>query len=400
MAQAASPTPVEAPHPEVVGATALGGSRVGAHPGALAVVVLVAAVLGATAIALAGGGASARSWGQLVTFLVILLLLLPMAPGGVQVPRPVLACAALAAVLGVTLRLTALDISGSSFIVAQLKEDKLQADAKILRDRMRSAAASKAPVHVGTISRQITRADEAQEILKSDPSVWGVAWGTPRWTSVSLRGSPPLSTASLPQGSYARRVLERRGIKPQQIIVSVPMIGLSDAKLPATGQFLGRLAQVWPSYPGALVDVSATDSLEIELRSLGSLKAAWTSNAHRALPMWMTGTLHLVRAISGPELEEGELRCALRAFEAALAQLRPGDNRPLEVAILNNLAVATLYRAGVDLGGKQSRRQAQAIFARVTGKGRAKKNAGGEGVRVAAANLRASKGLPPVRLRP
>lgn len=399
MGQAASPAPVQALHSGAVDGV-LCGSRARPRPVALASAVLIAAVLGAVVIALLGGGASVRSWGQLVTFVVILVLLVPMAPGGVRVPRAALACAGVAAVLGVALRLTALDISGSSFIVAQLNEDKLQADAKILRDRMRSAAPVKSPVHVGTISRRVTRAEEAQEILKSDPSVWGVAWGTPRWTSVSLRSSPPLSTSSLPEGSYARVALERRGIRPQLIIVSVPMIGLSNAKLPATGQFLGRLAQVWPSYSGALAAASNTDALELELRSLGTLKAAWTSNAHRALPMWMTGTLHLVRAISGPELEEGELRCALRAFEAARAQLLPGNNRQLEVAILNNLAVATLYRSGVDLGGKQARRQAQANFARVAGKGRAKSDAGWEGARVAAANLRASKGLPPPRRRP
>lgn len=398
MAEAASPAPLRAPQAESV-ADMRQSARARTRPLALAVAVLVVAAIGTVSIAVAGGGASARSWGQIITFAVIVVMLVRMAPGGVQVPRLALVGAALAAALGATLRLSALDISGRSFIVAQLREDQLQSDAKILRDRMRSAAPLELPVHVGTISRQVTQAEEAQAIINSDPSVWGVAWGTPRWTSVSLRVSPPLSTSSLPQGSYARRSLERRGITGQQIIVSVPIVGLSDVKLPATGQFLGRLAQVWPSFPTALRDGTDADSLELELRALAALKAAWTSNAHRAVPMWMTGTLHLVRAVSGPQVEEAELRCALRAFEAALAQLRPGDNRPLQTAILNNLAVATLFRAGVDLGSKQAQRQARAIFGRVLGKGKLKRSVTAEDMRIVAANLRASRGLPPRRVR-
>jgi hypothetical protein len=41
----------------------------------------------------------------------------------------------------------------------------------------------------------------------------------------------------------------------------------------------------------------------------------------------------------------GELSCAIRAFTAALAQLRPGDNPELKVAVLNNLALAYIIRA-------------------------------------------------------
>lgn len=399
MAQAASSRPAETPPHEVLAALSR-SSRPQLRAASRAAMVLVVAAGGAVAIAAAGGGAAARSWGQLATFVVVLLLLVPMAPGGVKVPSVLLVCSAVAALLGFALRLTALDISESSFIVAQLAEDKLQADAKILRNRMRSAVANESPVHVGTISRRVTRAEEAQEILRSDPSVFGVAWGTTRWTSVSLRALPPLWTSSLPQDSYARRALERRGIQPQQIIVSVPTIGLSDAKLPATGQFLGRLAQVWPRYSTALTNGVGADSIEFELRSMSAIKAGWTSNGHRALPMWMTGTLHLIRAISGPELEAGELQCALRAFDSARAQLLPGNNKELQVAILNNLAVATLYRGGVDLGSKQSQRQANAIFGRIVTKAREMGGPLREEVRVVAANLRASKGLPPKKERP
>ena len=76
----------------------------------------------------------------------------------------------------------------------------------------------------------------------------------------------------------------------------------------------------------------------------------------------MTGTYHLMRAVSGVELSSGELKCALRSFEAARAQLRPTDNPDLTIAIENNLAIATLLQAGVGLETKQARRQAQKIW--------------------------------------
>lgn len=364
MSQAARPASAPA-SPAGHAANGAGGDATacsGANPLRRSGAVLAVAAVGAGVIAALGGGAAVRSWAQLGTFVVLVVLLWPLAVGGIRIPRVVLVGAALAALGGAVLRLVAFDISSQSFVVAQLREDSLQADAKILRDRMRNAAPAAAPVHIGTIYHQVANAQEAQALLDQDPSVWGVAWGSPRWTSVTLRSSPPLAVASLPADSYARLGMQRLGMADDVIVVSVPTIGISDAKLPATGEFLGKLAQVWPRFSSQIRSGGDQPSLETELRSLAAIRASWASNAHRALPMWMTGTLHLVRAVSGPEMQEAELLCAVRAFNAALAQLRPGDNRELRMAIRNNLALATRFRGGVDLGVKQSQAQARAIL--------------------------------------
>jgi hypothetical protein len=84
-----------------------------------------------------------------------------------------------------------------------------------------------------------------------------------------------------------------------------------------------------------------------------ALKERWTSFSHRAVPMWMMGTYHLVRAISSKELEKGELSCAISSFEAARAQLRPSDNLELQSAISNNLAVALLLREAAERAHSQ-----------------------------------------------
>ena len=328
----------------------------------LAAAVLVAAVVGALVIVALGGGAVARSWVQLATGAVVVALLWRLALGGIRIPRLVLVGAAVAAASGAVLRLIALDISEQSFVVAQLKEDSLQADAKILRDRMRAAAAHESPVHIGTISRQLASAQEAQALLDRDSSVWGVAWGSPRWTNVTLREAPPLALSSLPTNSYARQAMQRFGLPDSNIKRSLPLIGVSDAKLPQTGEFVGRLAQLWPRFSSQVVSGENVTELEGELRSLAAMKAPWTSNAHLALPMFMIGTLHLVQAIAGPQVEESELLCAVSAFGAALAQLQPGENRDLRMAIRNNLAIAMRFRAGVDLGVKQAKAQARAIL--------------------------------------
>ena len=330
--------------------------------------VLVISALGGVVIAALGGAAVVRSNVQLLLLFILIIPLSRILYGDIRIPRVLLLGALLATLTGALLRGAASTISNDTFVIAQLKQDKLQVESKILRDGMRRSVSSLPLLRVGTIDRAISTRLDAEMVLLNDNHINGVVWGTQRWVIVSLRVAPEFSLNALCPASYARDFLTRNRVANLRVIIAIPLVGMSNATSPATSDFIGRLADVWGTFPKALLaaqeqpDVDLDLDLEQKLRAMARLKAAWTSPAHRAVPMWMTGTYHLMRAVSGLELSRGELKCALRSFEAARAQLRPTDNPDLTIAIENNLAIATLLQAGVGLETKQARRQAQKIW--------------------------------------
>ena len=330
--------------------------------------VLVISALGGVVIAALGGAAVVRSNVQLLLLFILIIPLSRILYGDIRIPRVLLLGALLATLTGALLRGAASTISNDTFVIAQLKQDKLQVESKILRDGMRRSVSSLPLLRVGTIDRAISTRLDAEMVLLDDNHINGVVWGTQRWVNVSLRVAPEISLNALNPASYARDFLIRNRVANLRVIIAIPLVGMSNATSPATSDFIGRLADVWGTFPKALLaaqeqpDVDLDLDLEQKLRAMARLKAAWTSPAHRAVPMWMTGTYHLMRAVSGLELSRGELYCALRSFEAARAQLRPTDNPDLTIAIENNLAIATLLQAGVGLETKQARRQAQKIW--------------------------------------
>ena len=332
--------------------------------------VLVISALGGVVIAALGGAAVVRSNVQLLLLFILIIPLSRILYGDIRIPRVLLLGALLATLTGALLRGAASTISNDTFVIAQLKQDKLQVESKILRDGMRRSVSSLPLLRVGTIDRAISTRLDAEMVLLNDNHINGVVWGTQRWVNVSLRVAPEISLNALNPASYARDFLTRNRVANLRVIIAIPLVGMSNATSLATSDFIGRLADVWGTFPKALlaaqeqpdVDLDLDLDLEQKLRAMARLKAAWTSPAHRAVPMWMTGTYHLMRAVSGVELSSGELKCALRSFEAARAQLRPTDNPDLTIAIENNLAIATVLQAGVGLETKQARRQAQKIW--------------------------------------
>ena len=332
--------------------------------------VLVISALGGVVIAALGGAAVVRSNVQLLLLFILIIPLSRILYGDIRIPRVLLLGALLATLTGALLRGAASTISNDTFVIAQLKQDKLQVESKILRDGMRRSVSSLPLLRVGTIGRAISTRADAERVLLDDNHINGVVWGTQRWVNVSLRVAPEISLNALNPASYARDFLTRNRVANLRVIIAIPLVGMSNATSLATSDFIGRLADVWGTFPKALlaaqeqpdVDLDLDLDLEQKLRAMARLKAAWTSPAHRAVPMWMTGTYHLMRAVSGLELSSGELKCALRSFEAARAQLRPTDNPDLTIAIENNLAIATVLQAGVGLETKQARRQAQKIW--------------------------------------
>jgi hypothetical protein len=168
-----------------------------------------------------------------------------------------------------------------------------------------------------------------------------------------------LAISSLPVESFGSRFLRERNYADLKIATSIGSFGISDGLDPTTLLFIGRLVPLWRDFPLQLSGQRDDRALfEQGTRSVAALKAHWTSFAHRALPMWMTGTYHLVRAISSAELEKGEISCAISSLEAARAQMRPSDNPGLQAAISNNLAIAVLMRAAAEYGKNDGRKVA------------------------------------------
>jgi hypothetical protein len=109
--------------------------------------------------------------------------------------------------------------------------------------------------------------------------------------------------------------------------------------------FLGEIVKAWRLIPRVTEHRADSGDFEGALEALARTQARWTSRSHLALPLWLAGTVHLLRAIEAESLQLGELTCALSAFREALMQFRTSDNPALEMAVRNNYAIALLVHA-------------------------------------------------------
>ncbi len=312
-------------------------------------------VMGALGITAFGGNTEVRVVSQCVVLGVVLFAFSKMVISSVRLPRAIVGAACLAALTGAVVRYGDVGLVPGSLLVARFENDRLGSQTTIVRDKLRSVVGSGALVKVGTLETVLESSAEAQEVLGTHPKILGVVWGSERWLNVSLRVPEPLALSSFPSGALGARYLEVHKINDLKIITGVPMFGLSKSMDYDTSLFIGRLIDPLNGYVTALRAPSESLQFEREVRAVAGIKSTWTSFAHRAVPMWMTGTYHLTRALFSSEGENGDLACALTSFRAAKAQLRPGDNPALEAAILNNEAVLRLIRADMGLDEKEQR---------------------------------------------
>jgi hypothetical protein len=149
------------------------------------------------------------------------------------------------------------------------------------------------------------------------------------------------------------------GLGDLQLITGVPEFGLSMGLNAATLEFIGRFLPYVRDSSKRLTAMREDSSFEQGLRMASSAKADWASSGHRAIPMSLTGTYHLLRAISGDSLQEGELSCAEISFRMARAQIPRKDNPEFMALIYNNEAVLEFFRraaVGDVQGAKQGLR--------------------------------------------
>jgi len=234
----------------------------------------------------------------------------------------------------------------SGVVVAPLSGDAWQVSTRLVRVGIEDALGP-GLVDVERLDRVVTSEAMARRVLTARRAA-GVVWGDERFLRVTL----PITS---PEAVLSRLAPAARTVGQYELVLEVPGFGVSFMPAGGTAGFLSLVFGETGSGRGLLPPL--TPARESLLRAAMHTADLWRSFAHRAWPAFVLGNHHLVSAIENGPYEPAELRCAVQAYEAALGFLRPGDNPPLQAAILNNQAVADLLRHEEE-GGDEWRRRA------------------------------------------
>jgi hypothetical protein len=264
---------------------------------------------------------------------------------GVRIPKLVILGSAAGTLIGAIFQLSHVNLAAGAFLVSTVSDRELRQEAKIYRDRVRKSLGAEGESLVGVYPGVIRDAANARKIVESSPSLGGVIWGGPRWMSVTLRQYEPISLSSLPERSIARDFLTLKGVSDLLLVSSIPTTGMSHGYERGTVYFLGEVVRAWRLVPEMLKIGATSGEFEGRLEALARIQARWTARAHIALPLWLAGTAHLIRAIETESLQDGELSCAISDLREAAMQFRTADNPALEMAVRNNYALALLVKA-------------------------------------------------------
>jgi hypothetical protein len=263
---------------------------------------------------------------------------------------------------GAIVRYSDVGLQEGVFAVAPFTSDTLENKTMIFRDSVRRFAGEGSASVIGAISARVSTEEEARGILAQRPQLGGIIWGSERWIHVSSRLSPPVSLRQMPERSYARERLKELGLSDLRLITQAPWLGLSKGLDVRTYEFVGRFALASVMLSQRMKDFAASSELEHLLQRASSIQAAWTSSEHLAAPKIMLGTYYLARAISGRDLEWGDLRCALASYRSARLILKQRGNPALVAAIRNNEAVIQILISNLSADPTMEIRQARAGF--------------------------------------
>jgi len=331
-------------------------------PTTLLAILLLVSFFGAIVIAILGGQESVRSSVQLAIFPVVVLLLSALTLKGLRLPRMLVGLAAIGVLCGAIVRYSDVGLQEGVFAIAPFTSDTLENKTMIFRDNVRRFAGEGSASVIGAISARVSTEEEARGILAQRPQLGGIIWGSERWIHVSSRLSPPVSLRQMPERSYARERLKELGFSDLRLITQAPWVGLSKGLDVRTYEFVGRYARASVLLSQRMTDFAASSDLEHLLQRAASIQAAWTSSEHLAAPKIMLGTYYLARAISGHDVEWGDLRCALASYRSAWLILRKRGNPALMAAIRNNEAVIKILISNLSADPAMEMRNARAGF--------------------------------------
>lgn len=291
---------------------------------------------------------SIKGKAQLLAVPFILFLAARIRIFEVRIPRIVLFVTALGTGIGAIVQFSHVSLASGAFVVSTVSDEDLRQESKIYRDRLRRHVVAEGESLVGLYHGVIRDAASAQRVVERNKSLAGVIWGSPRWVSLALRQYEPVALSLFSPDSVAREMLAAASVPDLLLTRSVPFVGMSHGHESGTISFLAQIVSVWRLVPEMTSVGALSGDFEGRLEALSRMQARWTSRSHVALPLWLSGTVHLIRAIESPTLQSGELECALNSFRDGLKLFRTHDNPPLEMAVRNNYAVALLVQARRD----------------------------------------------------
>jgi hypothetical protein len=307
-----------------------------------------------TVVSLLGDTGEVRAAAQLVLFPILVVLIGQLSFFRQRVPvfLLVLSCGfVLVAALargGVSHR------QPGVFLLARFEGDRLGAETNIVANRIRALDGEWRPDLIQTAEQRISSANEARDLLASDGTHSGIAYGSSRWLDIVLQQFPSRSLSSFQQGSAAAGALRDFGLPDLEVVSSVPSVSLSFASDPGSVEYIARLAVIWGSGSQALISADEDHRLEAEVLRINSIKSLWTTAEPIVFARWMYGTYYLARALSASsEQGSGEVQCAVRALRVAYSELARGERPALEAAIVNNQVIAEI----VGYDATQTRRQ-------------------------------------------
>ena len=335
------------------------------RPQTLVLLVIFVSVFAALWVAAIGGSAGARGTMQLCVLPLLLVLFSKIAFGGVRLPRVLLGISCICALSGAVMRYSDIVLAPGAFLVSRLQGDAMLNKTHILEDKIRAFGGEGALSFVGSMNRSVVDSHDAIGLLEQRPELGGVLWGDEKAVVVSMRSTPSLKLSSFPRPSVAHILLHRAHPPELYLLTSVPQFSVAKTLDIGTMEFVGKMLPLLREFPEVLASHEENPSFELKLRGVTGIKSTWKSLKHRAMPMFMTGTYHLVLAISGPKISWGDLLCAELSLVAAERQLGYYDNPALHAAIMNNLALARLTRSMFVADSKPARKMAYELLAAV-----------------------------------
>ena len=302
-------------------------------------------VIGALVTASLGGQEAVRSTVQLGVFPILLLFLSGLKVKGVRIPRVLVGVSAIGVLCGAIVRYSDVGLKDGAYGVARFEADALESKTRIFRDNVRRFVGGKNSPQVGVIGSHVAREEHARAVLNERPQLAGVVWGSERWVNISSRLSSPLSLREMPATSYARQRLHELGLPDLWLIDQAPTIGLSKGLDAATFEFVARFVRASSISRPLMREATISPDFEHLLQRASSMRASWSASDHLAAPKLMLGTYYLTRALSGPALEWGDLRCAEATLRSARLIVNKGRNPTLKAAVYNNEAVIRILMA-------------------------------------------------------
>lgn len=230
--------------------------------------------------------------------------------------------------------------------VARLKGDLLDADTRILRERLKQSISGSYPfTRLAPYYNGIYSMEEAEHFLQKRKEAQALVWGGETLT-LSFPQTPPLAleeTGIIDSTAWSEMTDGRdlMLLKRLKIVTSFPYVQLSKFPLDGTSDFLARAFNGYLSwnYRGGLAGPAISPLEEAELLAAIAIDSPWVSREHISFPYFVLGNAYFKKAFSGNRFEPGYLECAEAAYRKAASGIHERRNPELRAAIFNNAAV-------------------------------------------------------------